>query len=163
MALALCVLIAAIAAIANAATNVATVFNKNGQLTTSSTLVWQTFSGDEKQLAYAVHAGRIRLDAERTYPMYVCRGTIEGIYVTGHTDHHSGEKTVCVVSMMQEVRTHRAFDVLLNKGHGAKLTWKPWNKYDGKIPFGAVSAVSSGHVSRWGMMVFGWIGLDGSL
>lgn len=130
-----------------AATNVALVFNQNGQLTTSSTLVWQSYTGDDKQLEYAVPAGQYQLDAEHTHPMLVCRAPAEGLIITGHTSLHAGGKTVCIVSMHMEVRTHHAFDVLLNKAHGAKLTWRPWKMYDAATPIGAVSAVSASHVS----------------
>lgn len=128
-----------------AATNVVQLYSKTGQLVTSSTLGWQSYSGDLKQLDYAVHAGKY-VSEEENYPMYVCRAPIEGIFTTGHTQKHTQE-TVCVVSMHMDVRTHFAFDILINKGHGAKITWKPWSKYSAAIPTGAVSAASGGHVS----------------
>ncbi|KAJ6645451.1 Membrane-bound transcription factor site-1 protease, partial [Pseudolycoriella hygida] len=103
---------------------------KNKQLVTSSTLVWQSFTGDQKQLEYAVTAATYVTEHEN-YPLY----------------HQS--QTVCIVSMHMDVRTHYAFDVLLNKGHGGKLTWKPWNKFSGGIPSGAVSATSAGHVDDY--------------
>lgn len=133
-----------------AATKVALVYNKNAQFTTSSMLKWQSFTGDVKQHEYAVRAGTVQLDADgNTSPMYVCRAQFDGIDVTGHTtvQQNAGGQTVCLVSMHAEVKTHHAFEVLLNVGHGAKLTWKRVDKSNQVLPFGAVSAASSGHVS----------------
>lgn len=73
---------------------------------------------------------------------------MDGIYTSGNTQRHQGQ-TVCIVSMHMDVRTHYAFDVLLNKGHGGKLTWKPWNKFSAGIPSGAVSVTSAGHVDDY--------------
>lgn len=129
-----------------AATNFVSIYsNTLAQLVTSSTLIWQSYIGDPKQLEYAVHAAKF-VSEEENYPQYVCRAPIEGIFTTGHTKKHQ-QRTVCIVSMHMEVRIHDQFDVLLNKGHGGKLTWKPWNKFSASIPSGAVSAVSGGHVS----------------
>lgn len=130
---------------AYAATNVVLVYNKNGQLVTSSTLGWQSYTDDVKQLEYAVQSGQITTEDDK-YSMYVCRVPIEGIYTAGHTTKHSKD-TVCIVSMHLEVRTHFKFDLLINKGNGSKLTWKSWSKFTGSIPIGAISAVSAGHVS----------------
>lgn len=132
-----------------AATNVALLFSNKlqQQLVTSSTLVWQSFTGDQKQLEYAVQAAKFVTESEN-YPLYVCRALIEGIYSTGNTLKHK-ERTVCIASMHGTVQTHPAFDVLLNKGHGGKLTWKPWNKFSAGVPSGAVSATSAGHVDDY--------------
>lgn len=136
-----------------AASNFVSIYsNKLGQLVTSSTLLWQSYTGDSKQLEFAVHAGKYITDDEN-FAIYVCRALIEGIYTTGHTQKHQQE-TVCIVSMHTDVRTHYVFDILVNKGHGAKLTWKPWSKFSATIPTGAVSAVSGGHVSTWCLMCF---------
>lgn len=121
------------------------LYSKVGQLVTSSTLVWQSFGGDQKLLENAVEAAKFHSELEN-YPIYVCRAVIEGVIVTGHTQKHD-PRTVCVVSMHTDVRTHHQFDVLLNKGSGGKLTWKPWSKFSATIPTGAVSATSDGHVS----------------
>lgn len=120
-----------------------------GQMVTSDTLVWQTFvAEDPKQLEFAVEAAKYHSEEDK-YPIYVCRATDEGVIVTGHTQKHESN-TVCVASMHTTVKQHRAFEVLLNKGGAAKLTWKPWspwNKFSAVIPLGAVSAASDGHVS----------------
>lgn len=129
-----------------AATNVVLLYSQTGQLVTSSTLGWQSYTGDVSQLSFAVVAGNFVSD-EENYIMYVCRGIIDGIYTTGQTQKHIKD-TACIVSMHMEVHTHYKFDILINKGHGAKLTWKPWSKYTAAIPTGAVSAISAGHVSR---------------
>lgn len=127
-----------------AATNVVLLYSKTGQLVTSSTLGWQSFNGDKKQINLAVPAGQYT-DAEDSYTMYVCRVLIEGIFTSGHTKQHN-EKIVCIGSMHMEVRTHFAFDILINKGHGAKLAWLPWSKFSATIPNGAISVTSAGHV-----------------
>lgn len=117
------------------------------QLVTSSTLVWQSSTGDPQQLEYAVQAAKYATESEN-YPLYVCRAKIDGIYYTGNTQKHQ-QKPVCIVSMHMDVQTHYAFDVLLNKGHGGKLTWKPWSKFSAGVPSGAVSAESAGHVDDY--------------
>lgn len=116
------------------------------QLVTSNTLVWQSYTGDEKDLEFAVRAAKYSSVDGEAYNQYVCRIITEGIFVPGHTQNRD-ERTLCVVSMHMEVKTHHTFDILLNKGNGAKLSWKPWSKFSGKIPTGAVCATSSGHVS----------------
>lgn len=113
------------------------------QLVTSNTLVWQSFSGDQKLLEFAVEAAKFKSEHE-DYPIYVCRATVDGIAVTGHTQKRDS-RIVCIVSM-HTTHTHHVFDVLLNKGNGGKLSWKPWSKYTAVIPTGAVSASSDGHV-----------------
>lgn len=130
-----------------ASTKSALLYSKVGQLVTSGTLVWQSFTGDSKQLEYAVEAAKFQSEHEN-YRMYVCRAVIEGILITGHTQKHDQrQNTVCIVSMHMDVHTHHAFDVLLNIGNGGKLTWKQWSKFSATIPTGAVSATSAGHVS----------------
>lgn len=121
------------------------LYSKVNQLVTSSTLVWQSFTGDQKVLEFAVKAAEHHSEQDK-YPIYVCRAAIEGVTVTGHTIKRDS-RTVCIISMHTDVRTHHIFDVLLNKGDGGKLTWKPWNKYNAVIHTGAVSATSDGHVS----------------
>lgn len=129
-----------------AATNFVSIYSKTlSQLVTSSTLVWQSYIGDPKQLEYAVPAAKF-VSKDENYLEFVCRAPIEGIFTSGHTKKHQ-QRTVCIVSMHMEVRIHDQFDVLLNKGHGGKLIWKPWNKFSASIPPGAVSALSAGHVS----------------
>ncbi|CAD7089199.1 unnamed protein product [Hermetia illucens] len=104
---------------------------------TSSILVWETFVGDSKQLEYAVHGGKYLTDEEH-YPIYVCRAIIDGIYTSGHTEKRQ-QRTLCLVSMHSEVKSHHAFDILINKGQGAKLIWMSWTKFTPYIPTGAVS------------------------
>lgn len=53
------------------------------------------------------------------------------------------EDHVCIISQHSQFRTKGQFDVLLNRGDGAKLEWIKWEKL---IPFdsinGAVSTVN---------------------
>lgn len=121
------------------------LYSKVGQLVTSNTLEWQSFMGDPKQMEFAVQAATYYTQAEK-YKMYVCRKTIEGVSVTGHTEKQD-DRTICIISMHMEVRIHEAFDILYNKGHGAKITWKPWTIFSAVTPTGAVSASTVGHVS----------------
>lgn len=119
-------------------------FYKGGQLVTSSTLIWQTFSGDKRDLEHAVHAAKYVSDQD-SYQIYVCRALVEGLYVAGHTQRNE-HKSVCLVSTHQGARVHHMFDVLLNKGYGGKLSWAQWNRFSPTTPTGAVSAASTGHV-----------------
>lgn len=135
-----------------ATTKSAMRYTKVGQLVTSDTLIWQSFLNDPKQLDFAVQAAKYHSEQEK-YPLYVCRAVIDGVVVTGHTLKRDS-RTVCIVSMHTEVRTHHAFEVLLNKGDAAKLTWTPWSKFSAGIPSGAVSAASDGHVSIYKMYYF---------
>lgn len=141
-----CVLIVQCCIVAiHATTKSAMRYNKVGQLVTSDTLIWQSFAGDPKQLEFAVEAAKYHSEQDK-YPIYVCRAVIEGVVVTGHTLKRDS-RTVCIVSMHSEVHTHHAFEVLVNKGDAAKLTWTPWSKFSAVIPVGSVSAASDGHVS----------------
>jgi Protein of unknown function (DUF3421) len=115
-----------------------------GQLVTSSTLGWESYIGDEKQLENAVQGGTYHSADEDSYAIYVCRVPADGIVTTGYTKQQR-QKMVCVVSMSGSVNTHHSFEILMNKGNGGKLTWQPWNKFVGSVPSGAVSA-SGGHV-----------------
>lgn len=118
------------------------LYNNVGQLVTSDTLLWQSFTDDAKQNKYAVEAGKFQSD-HGNYSLFVCRVVVDGIPVTGLTLKHD-TRTVCVVTMHMNVGTHHAFDILLNNGDGGKLTW---TKSSGVIPVGAISATSSAHVS----------------
>lgn len=115
-----------------------------GQLMTSSTLNWESYVNDKKQLEFSIKGGSF-VDDDVHYPIYVCRSTVEGLYVSGHTERR-GSKLVCVVSLLGEVKTHHAFDVLVNKGHLGKVGWKSWRKFNAATPIGAVS-VSSNEVT----------------
>lgn len=128
-----------------ATNNMVQILNE-AQLVTSSTLIWDSFTGEEDQLKYAVVAGHFVIDADTRKPMYVCRLSVDGLMTTGHMTKHQ-EKWVCVVPIHTSVQTHYAFDILVNIKKGAKLTWQPWNKFS-RIPVGAVSVVSTGHVSN---------------
>lgn len=79
----------------------------------------------------------------QSYPIYVCRALNDGIFTSGFSKQRQG-KTVCIV-VHTEPKIHHNFDILLNKGHGGKLTWKPWNKFI-ILYTGSVSA-SGAHVS----------------
>lgn len=135
----------------HASTKSVQLFSKNGQLVTSETLVWQSFSsGDPKQFEFAVEAAKFHSEHEN-YQMYICRVPVSGIFVTGHTQKRD-QRTNCIVSLHEEVSTHHQFDVLLNKGNGGKLTWISWSRYTPTIPTGAVSAASTGHVSNFSFL-----------
>lgn len=132
--------------------------NVGGQLTTSSTLRWQPYRGDDALFENAVIAGHIQppppMDASDAdaaaalppTPMYVCRAQIDGIPVCGHTQHAAG-RWLCIVSMHMVVYRPHAFDLLLNVRNGAMLVWQPWSKFIANTPLGAVSASSASHVS----------------
>lgn len=77
---------------------------------------------------------------------YVCRTLLEGVYVPGNTENED-ERTVCKLSMSDQITTRPTFDILVNKGNGAKLVWSNWTKYSGRTPLGAISASYTGHVS----------------
>jgi Protein of unknown function (DUF3421) len=118
-----------------------------GQLVTSSTLGWESYVGDEKQLENAVQGGTYHSADEDSYAIHVCRVPVDGIVTTGYTKQQR-QKMVCVVSMSGNVNTHHSFEILMNKGNGGKLTWQPWTKFVGSVPTGAVSA-SGGHVEEY--------------
>lgn len=71
---------------------------------------------------------------------------VDGIHASGNTKRYE-DKTVCTVALQNTVKTHHAFDLLINKGNGAKLSWKAWKKYV-PLPAGAVSSGLGGHVSQ---------------
>lgn len=122
-------------------------FGNTQQLVTSDTLAWEPYTGDEQQLKYAVKGASYYTSTSDTgVPVYVCRNFVEGVASSGKTRVRN-EETVCEFSTSSEIRTHRVFDLLINKGHGAKVTWTPWSKFSGRIPLGAVSVTYTGHVS----------------
>lgn len=49
---------------------------------------------------------------------------------------NSKEDHVCIISQHSQFRTKGQFDVLLNKGEGAKLQWIQWEKL---IPFASIN------------------------
>lgn len=124
-------------------------FGNTQQLVTSDTLAWEAYTGDEQQLKYAVKGASYYTAVSDTgVPVYVCRNFVEGVASSGRTRvHPTNGETYCEFSASSEIRTHRVFDILINRGHGAKLTWKQWSKFSGRIPLGAVSVTYAGHVS----------------
>lgn len=64
--------------------------------------------------------------------MYICRSTIDAVQVTGFVIKHSETVFVCMISLHENVRTKPEFDIISNKGNGAKLEWGAWEKL---IPF----------------------------
>jgi hypothetical protein len=75
---------------------------------------------------------------------YVCRATINSIPVSGYMKKREpGGDYVCIISQHSQFRTKGQFEILLNKGDGAKLQWVKWEKL---VPFGTINgAVSTGH------------------
>lgn len=134
-----------------------------GQLFTSSTLFWDTYYPDDEKISdYAVKGAvfegeqviekkkleKLNLKFDllhfQRYPSYVCRAQITGLLVSGHTKRDEFDQTMCVVSMYSEVRLERKFEILINKENGAKLAWKPWTTFTGKIFSGSVSSSNRG-------------------
>lgn len=70
---------------------------------------------------------------------------VDGIFASGNTRRYE-DKVVCTVALQNSVKTHHAFELLINKGNGAKLSWKSWKKF-GRIPTGAINSGLGGHVS----------------
>lgn len=65
-------------------------------------------------------------------PVYICRSTIDAVLITGFVLKHSETVFVCMISLHENVRTKPEFDIISNKGNGAKLEWGAWEKL---IPF----------------------------
>lgn len=62
----------------------------------------------------------------------------------------------CIVSQHDQLRLKPDFDLLMNRGNGAKVEWKVWEKL---IPFtqgfdGAVSTISGGSRVRLFLLLF---------
>ncbi|XP_058463256.1 protein unzipped [Malaya genurostris] len=130
-------------------------FSKD-QTVTSSTLSWEKFNGEKTQLQYAIQSynpadnprSKELVDSDQlNHASYVCRIQIEGIFCAGQT-HMEDSSTICTTSLQSDIRRHRTFEVLVNRGGGGKLKWQPWNRYlPDKFP-GAVSA-SNGKVDDY--------------
>jgi hypothetical protein len=63
--------------------------------------------------------------------------------VSGYVRKHVSEgKTVyvCIISQHSEFRTKQQFEILMNKGEGAKLEWVKWDKM---IPFNNINGAVS--------------------
>ncbi|XP_055529404.1 protein unzipped [Wyeomyia smithii] len=130
-------------------------FSKD-QTVTSSTLSWEKFNGEKSQLQYAVMSynpaehprSKELMDGEQlSHASYVCRIQIEGIYCAGQT-HMEDTSTICTASLQSDIRRHRTFELLVNRGGGGKLKWQAWNKYRAEKFPGAVSA-SNGKVDDY--------------
>ncbi|XP_055624570.1 protein unzipped [Toxorhynchites rutilus septentrionalis] len=137
------------------ANSVFKAFSKD-QTMTSSTLAWEKFNGEKTQLQFAVHTynpdehphPKELIDSDQLmHESYVCRIQVEGIYCAGQT-HMEDSSTICTASLQSDVRRHRTFEVLVNRGGGGKLKWQPWNKYRTEKFPGAVSA-STGKVDDY--------------
>lgn len=123
-----------------------------GQLVTSSTLVWETYdSKDAKQLQYAVEGGKYVTEDEH-YPIYVCRVTIDGVATSGHTEKVM-QTQVCVAAHYKNSK-YKNFDVLLNKGHLGKVSWRYWRKFMAGVPVGAIrtGSMEDAYIARHRVM-----------
>uniref|UniRef100_A0A1I8NMY9 Protein unzipped n=1 Tax=Stomoxys calcitrans TaxID=35570 RepID=A0A1I8NMY9_STOCA len=117
-----------------------------GQLVTSSTLVWETYDAkNSNQLQYAVEGGKY-ISAEEHYPIYVCRVTIEGVNTIGHTEKIQ-QAHLCVAAHYKN-KKYDHFDVLINKGHLGKVSWKHWRKFNLGIPVGAIRIGEVSYIAR---------------
>lgn len=90
---------------------------------------------------------------------YVCRGTINSIPVSGYVKKRVSEAKedyVCIISQHSQFRTKGMFEVLMNKGDGAKIEWKKWESFTAFSNFnGAVSTVNgAGQVSRHAAVIY---------
>ncbi|XP_058975304.1 protein unzipped-like [Musca domestica] len=117
-----------------------------GQLVTSSTLVWETYDAkNSNQLQYAVEGGKY-ISEEEHYPIYVCRVTIEGVTTSGHTEKIQ-QSHVCVAAHYKN-KKYEHFDVLINKGHLGKVSWKQWRKFNLGVPVGAIRIGEDSYIAR---------------
>jgi hypothetical protein len=66
------------------------------------------------------------------YPAYICRSTINSVLVSGYVKRRNDESYVCLISLHSELKTKGGhdFDILLNKGNGAKVDWVKWEKLE---------------------------------
>lgn len=153
-----------------AGTKPVSVFDKKiGQLVTSSLLTWESFnpSNPKHQLEYAVAAGEFLevihlytylmihrvnklinfiISFIQKHPAYICRSSVNSISVTGYVKKRSDESYVCIVSLHSQIKTKGDFELLMNKGNGAKIDWHDWVK--SAVVFthidGTVSTINSG-------------------
>ncbi|XP_075165667.1 beta-pore-forming protein unzipped [Haematobia irritans] len=117
-----------------------------GQTVTSSTLLWETYDvKNSNQLQYAVEGGKY-ISEEEHYPIYVCRVTIEGVNTIGHTEKIQ-QAHVCVAAHYKNTK-YDHFDVLINKGHLGKVSWKHWRKFNLGIPVGAIWIDQFSYIAR---------------
>lgn len=117
-----------------------------GQLVTSSTLVWETYDPkDPKQLQYAVEGGKY-ISEDEHYPIYVCRVNIDGVGTSGHTEKKQ-QSHACVAAHYKNMK-YANFDVLINKGHLGKVSWKHWRKFNVGVPVGAIRIGEDAYIAR---------------
>lgn len=144
--------------------SVALLNSQNTQLYTSSILTWENFNNDSNLLKHAVVGGSFTgedvsnesikhlihvtqvIKLLQGFKAYVCRATINSIPVSGYIKKRVSadkEDYVCIISQHSQFRTKGQFEILLNKGDGAKLQWVKWEKL---VPFSNINgAVSTGH------------------
>lgn len=103
------------------------IFDKNiGQLVTSSLLTWEPYSPHNlRQLEHAVAAGTFLIDQS---PAYICRSTMHSIAVTGYVKKHDDNSRECIISQHSQLSKKKDFDVLINRGNGAKVEWQLWDR-----------------------------------
>lgn len=117
-----------------------------GQLVTSSTLVWETYEPkNPKQLQYAVEGGKY-ITEEEHYPIYVCRVNIDGVGTIGHTEKIQ-QTHECKAAHYKNMK-YKNFDVLINKGHLGKVSWKHWRKFNVGVPVGAIRIGEDAYIAR---------------
>lgn len=117
--------------VVHAASKGVLVRNKTiGQLVTSNALSWESFQESEAHhlFEFAVYGAEYRVNNKDK--AYICRATINQVLLTGFVKvrHNSSPKHVCIISQHKEIKTKGDFDLLLNKGNGAKLKWVPFEK-----------------------------------
>ncbi|KAG5681126.1 hypothetical protein PVAND_010586 [Polypedilum vanderplanki] len=116
-----------------------------GQLVTSSLLTWESFNEKDAhaQFEYAVYGGEFIATKDKAY---ICRASINTALVTGYVlKREDNKKYVCIISQHKIIKTKGDFDLLLNKGNGAKLKWVLFEKMSVFQNIdGAVSTINGG-------------------
>jgi hypothetical protein len=82
---------------------------------------------------------------------YICRADNNRVLVTGYVKKRPGtDKQVCIISLHGDVKVKGEFELLLNKGNGAKLKWETFERLSVFQHIdGAVSTINGGStVSR---------------
>lgn len=119
---------------------------RGDQIRTSTTLVWDSYTGKDFNLNEGVEAGVFRVNAEDQYKMYVCRVNDYGIMIIGQTIKNENGDWECALAVAgNHLQNNREFEVLVNKNKLAKLNWTKWGKFwSAEIPDGAVTEKNIG-------------------
>jgi hypothetical protein len=75
--------------------------------------------------------------------------------VTGYVKQLAEEKYGCIISQHSQVRTRPEFDLLINRGNGAKVEWTKWEKLSPFYKYNGLVSTGNGASNVSLKLIFG--------